>query len=77
LARYAAQLQGIAITVVENRIMIYDIKGVAKLPVPDRTLMETFLKGFRAEERELGGDCVAALETENKTTRSSLVGEAM
>jgi len=48
LVKYAALLQGVAVTVVEDRVIFYDTEKVSEFML-DHELMETFLKVFRTQ----------------------------
>jgi len=65
LITYSALLQGIAVTVIENKVMIYDMKGVLELPVSRPELPKALLEAFSIEKRETQSDSIAGAEVDD------------
>lgn len=63
--RYVTLVQGIAITIVGNRIKIHDVKEVPELYVTRVELIETFVNGVKNHDRDLRGDCIPVTEAED------------
>ncbi|UJR07147.1 hypothetical protein I4U23_011435 [Adineta vaga] len=63
LATYGALLQQVAVTVIENKIIIYHMNEMFELPVSQLSTIEILVKAFRKQTLELGLNYSAMYET--------------
>ncbi|CAM4838554.1 unnamed protein product [Rotaria magnacalcarata] len=67
LTVYVAVLQGIAVTAISNSIRVYDSNGLSELSVSRSELMDSLVKAFRSQKRQLKGNNEKVPEVENNT----------
>jgi hypothetical protein len=56
---YVAMLQGVAVTVVDDTINVYDSSGLVVLPKSNSSLVETLVESFRTQKTQLELESVA------------------
>ncbi|CAF1346448.1 unnamed protein product [Adineta ricciae] len=64
LATYGALLQQVAVTVIENKIMIYHMNEILELPVLQLSTIEILVKAFKKQTLELGLNYSAVYEAD-------------
>ena len=77
LCIYVALIQGSAVTIVENSIVVYGSKESVELLVPRRELFKKLVKAFQRQGKELETDSFVVWKSEAVATKRSKVCELM
>ncbi|CAF0784462.1 unnamed protein product [Adineta steineri] len=67
IVTYTALLQGVAVTIIEDKIMIYHMSEVSELNVSSRELKENLVNSFKNQQKEFLENFIALRETGIKT----------